>query len=104
MEDEEAEWTEEDEQRMWARRRRPEWEPRGRLLQRVASEGGRVSYERWLDLGEECGYARRGLNGFFTGKPPVVRREGDDVQITARGEGAAKFWLSKYAATQEEQR
>jgi hypothetical protein len=83
----------------WARRQRPEWEPRGRLFTRLADEGGRVSFERWKELGEECGYENgRGLNGFFAGRPPVVVREGDEVVLTQRGYSGAAYWRGRYGA------
>lgn len=82
----------------WARRQRPEWEPRGRLFNRVADEGGRVSFERWKELGEECGYQNgRGLNGFFAGNPSVVVRKGDDVVLTERGYSGAAYWRGRYS-------
>lgn len=81
----------------WARRQRPEWEPRGRLMHLLAEEGGRVSFERWKELGEQCGYRNgRGMNGFFAGNPSVVSREGDDVVLSERGYSAAAYWRGRY--------
>jgi hypothetical protein len=81
----------------WARRQRPEWEPRGRLMNLVEQEGGQVSFARWKELGDACGYEDgRGMNGFFAGNPPVVTRGGDDVVLTERGHSAAAYWRRRY--------
>ena len=81
----------------WARRQRPEWEPRGRLMHLIAQERGAVSFARWRELGEQCGYAKgQGMNGFFAGTPPVVERLGDEIVLTERGWSAARYWDSRY--------
>ncbi|HYZ77879.1 MAG TPA: hypothetical protein VE596_10955 [Gaiellaceae bacterium] len=75
------------------RRRQPEWERRGRLMNALEQAGGDVSVEEWRALAAEAGYrSAREANGFFAGTPAVIERDIDRVRITQRGRSAARFW------------
>jgi hypothetical protein len=90
-------WNAGDERRARSWREIPEWERRGRFLNAVDEAGGRVDRVRWAELALEAGYPDpRAANGFFSGRPPVARRDDGDVVLTERGRKAAEYWRLRY--------
>jgi hypothetical protein len=92
-------WSDERDRAEWPRRLRdPRWKRIGELLHAIYKKGGRVTTLQWLTLAVgRFGYPdARALNGYFRGTPPVVRREGDEVVLTERGEAAARFWREHF--------
>lgn len=94
-EDEWPPWREEADRRH--RLRDPKWPPRGEFAHRVETKGGRLSRLEWVTLAVTCGYGDgRSLNGFFSGRPPMFRHEGEDIVLTKRGKTAAAFWRKHF--------
>ncbi len=57
-----------------------------RILTAVEEEGGRVSAERWYEIGRETGYSdNRALGGFFRADGGAMRIDGDERVLTDKG-------------------
>lgn len=78
---------------------RREEERIGSVLADVHRRGGRLSVDEWRDIGLAHGYDPRGLAGFFTGRMPSMRSDGDDRVLTARGELEAVRWERAFGKT-----
>lgn len=78
----------------WDRRRRPEWVRRGVVFSLLRRSGSVVDYERFTDFVHSAGYSgTASVSGFFRGDPqPVMKRDGDEVSLTLRGDWAAQFF------------
>jgi hypothetical protein len=87
-----------------ARRRRPEWQRRGRVFYAMEQRGGGVEFIDFISIVLAAGYAdMRGANGFFRGDPvPVLERHGDSVALTDRGRDAARFYREYWLPREEE--
>jgi hypothetical protein len=90
-------WREAQQQRR--RLRDPNWPPRGQLAAAVEERGGRVERLQFLLLAGDCGYTDgRSIGGFYSGRPPMFRDDGDDVVLTERGVAAARFWREHFGS------
>jgi hypothetical protein len=89
-----------------SRRRRPEWQRRGRVFYAIRERGGRVGQLEFTEIVLAAGYEdMRGANGFFRGDPlPVLERVGDEVVLTDRGSHAAKFYEQYWLPQESGQR
>jgi hypothetical protein len=66
------------------------------LLADVEARGGRLSAEEFRELARSHGYQPRGVGGFFSGANATMRREGDIVEITARGRRDVLYWAPTF--------
>jgi hypothetical protein len=68
----------------------------GPLLSEVLEAGGAVSIDQWRQIGRRRGYDPRGLGGFFSGKRPAMRAEGDLRVLTRYGQDDVSRWRAAY--------
>jgi hypothetical protein len=68
----------------------------GAVLNDVLKAGGRLTVDEWRQIGLDRGYDPRGLSGFFTGRVPSMRSEGNDRVLTDRGRREAEDWRRLY--------
>ena len=71
------------------------WQGRLRVLCDVLLKGGVVTYDEWGAIGQEHGYDRRGLGGYFTGNNPTIRQIFDGKKsITDEGVSQVNSFLN----------
>ncbi len=68
----------------------------GAVLVEVDDRGGKVHVDQWREIGKKLGYDPRGLSGFFTGKMPSMRSDGDERIITPKGKRDAEQWREMF--------
>ena len=66
------------------------------VLDQLDREGGEVSRRRFLEIGEEHAYNRRGMAGFY--QQLVEPTPGLKTRLTARGRERLRFLRERYGA------
>jgi hypothetical protein len=66
------------------------------VLDQLDSEGGEVSRQRFLEIGEEHAYSRRGMAGFY--QQLVEPTPGFKTRLTPRGRERLRLLRERYGA------